>query len=253
MFFWESRQRAKMASSDNITIPYVSRIISSLSPTSALDVGIGMGKFGFIFREACEWCFLEECGTSVSKENWKAKLDGIEVCSEYVTPLQQYLYDKIYIGPAQEIAADLDDYDLIHLGDVIEHLEKSEGQRLLDTLFEKARLGVLIVTPVGEYDQEGVEGNPYEEHKSIWSPLDLHRFSYIWTRKAAKRQWVIFISRQRHWLGDPYMRRRTKAQHLRCQARWEKLKRVSRALFGAKGLEFLLRTKRRLEGWKAND
>jgi len=241
-----------MASSDNITIPYVSRIVSSLSPTSALDVGIGMGKFGFIFREACEW-LLEECGTRVSKENWKTKLDGIEVCSEYVTPLQQYLYDKIHIGPAQEIAADLDDYDLIHLGDVIEHFEKSEGQRLLDILFEKACLGVLIVTPAGEYEQEGLEDNPYEEHKSTWSPRDFRRFSCIWAKNVAKRQWVIFISRQRHWLGDPYVRRKTKAQHLHCQAQREKLKRVSRALFGAKGLEFLLGIKRRVEGWKCND
>ena len=179
-----------MPSSDNITLPYVSSIIRSLSPTSALDIGVGMGKFGFIFREACEWvpAVLEDNITQVSKENWQTRLDGLEICSKYITPLQEYLYDKIYIGAAQEIAVDMDVYDLIYMGDVIEHIEKSEAQKLLDILFEKVRFGILLVTPVGEYHQEGVEGNPYEAHRSVWRPADFRRFPFMWSRKVGKRQ-----------------------------------------------------------------
>jgi len=243
-----------MPTSENITIPYISRIISSLSLTSALDVGIGMGKFGFLFREACEWHrFLEDNINCFSKEKWKVRLDGIEVCSEYITPLQYYLYNTIYIGPVQEIANNLNPYDLIHMGDVIEHIDKSEGQRLLDILFEKARIGILIVTPVGEYEQKGVKGNPYEAHQSVWSPVDFRRFPCVWARKVARRQWIIFISRKEIRLGNPYARRRTKTQHLHKQARKEKYKHAIKAILGTKGFEFLLRTKRRLEGWKINN
>jgi len=240
-----------MPGSDNISIPYVSAILQSLRPSSALDVGIGMGKFGFIFREACEWSRIFEDSTAcISKENWHSRLDGVEVCPAYITPLQRYLYNEIFVGPAQEIVARLGHYDLVFLGDVIEHFEKSEGQRLLDILFEKARLGILVVTPVGEYKQDGIEGNPYEKHLSVWSPADLRRFPYIWACKAAKRQWVIFIACESHWLRDPNMRRMTKAWRLRSGMCRKRLKKIFRTLFGEKGLELLIKIKRRLEGVK---
>jgi hypothetical protein len=240
-----------MPCSDNISVPYVSRIVSSLSPHSALDIGIGMGKFGFIFREVCDWLHVVQNGVQrVSKEKWQSRLDGIEVCSEYITPLQEYLYDKIYIGPAQEIACKLGNYDLIHLGDVIEHFEKTEGQRLLDILFEKALLGVLIITPVGEYKQKGTKDNPYEEHKSVWSPADLRRFPCVWARKVAKRQWVMFVSRNKFWLPDPFASRKSDASLIKIDAWRQKLKKVVKSLFGERGLNLLLKIKRHHEGWR---
>ena len=242
-----------MPCSDYISAPYVSRIVGSLMPRSALDIGIGMGKFGFILREVCDWCHVLRDGVQrVSKEKWQSRLDGIEVCSGYITPLQEYLYDKIYIGPAQEIACKLGNYDLIFLGDVIEHFEKNEGQQLLDILFEKANLGVLIITPVGEYEQNGIEGNPYEKHRSAWSYEDLRRFPYVWARKVAKRQWIIFISREPYGFPNPYKRRLSKSRRLRSEQQREKIKQILRKIFGKSGLEFLIKTKRVFEGWKRN-
>jgi len=243
-----------MPSSSNITVPYVSAIINSLSPTSALDIGIGMGKFGFLFRESCEWAtiMLEGKITHVSKEHWHSRLDGIEVCSKYITPLQEYLYDKIHIGYAQEVAANLHDYDLIHMGDVIEHIEKSDAQKLLDILFQKARLGVLVITPVGEYHQEGVEGNPYEEHQSVWSPADFHRFPFVWSRKVGKSQWIIFISRKRYWLSDPIRNGGTQVHHMKINARKQRIKNICNLLVGEKGLNYMIRIKRYCEGWRGN-
>jgi hypothetical protein len=52
-----------MPFSDNIAIPYVSSILLSLRPNSALDVGVGMGKFGLFFREACDWAQVFQYGT----------------------------------------------------------------------------------------------------------------------------------------------------------------------------------------------
>jgi hypothetical protein len=39
-----------MPTSDNITVPYKSNIIDALAPNSALDIGVGMGRFGFFFE-----------------------------------------------------------------------------------------------------------------------------------------------------------------------------------------------------------
>lgn len=60
-------------------MPYVSAIIKSLHPKTGLDIGIAMGKYGFLFRGACEWVRVFESGTScVKKENWNSRLDGVE-------------------------------------------------------------------------------------------------------------------------------------------------------------------------------
>ena len=231
-----------MPTSSNITMPYVSTIMQSLHPKTALDIGIGMGKYGFLFREACEWIGVFESGIScVKKENWNSRLDGVEVCSDYITPLQRYLYDEIFIGLAEEVVPKLGQYDLIFLGDVIEHFEKSQGQKLLDILFEISRIGVLIVTPIGEYQQSGSEQNTYEEHKSVWSPADLRRFNYVWARKVFKRQWVMLVSRNKLCLPDPLAVQKS-------YARRQRLKKLVKLLFGKKGLDLLLKIKRYHKG-----
>jgi len=117
-----------MPISDNMNVPYISTVVGALSPMSALDIGIGMGKFAYILREKCEWTAWVEDVNCVKKENQRIRIDGIEVCPEYITPLQEFLYDKIHIGLAQDIIPTLGDFDLINMGDVSEHFDKSQGR-----------------------------------------------------------------------------------------------------------------------------
>ena len=190
-----------MPTSDNITVPVVSEIINIVSPESALDIGVGTGKFGFVFRDEREWKHACETGlTRMKRDHWRTRLDGVEVCPNYVTPLHKYLYDEVYIGLAQNVVPKLGFYDLIHMGDVIEHLSKSDGERMLDMLYDKARMGILIVTPVGEYHQRGTLENPYEEHKSVWGPRDLVRFPWRLSLRVGGRQWVMFICKSKELL-----------------------------------------------------
>lgn len=200
-----SRERKEFAmpTSDNITVPVVSEIVKVIAPESALDIGVGAGKFGFIFREEREWKT-----TSVPAEHWRTRLDGVEVCSGYITPLHKYLYDELYIGLAQEVVPTLGSYDLIYMGDVIEHLSKSEGRNLLEVLYDKAKMGILVVTPVGEYPQQGAVENPYQEHKSVWHPRDFARCPWRLYLKVGGRQWVIFISKSQELLRTVQHKRR---------------------------------------------
>jgi hypothetical protein len=201
-----------MPSSDNITVPIVSEIIKIVSPESALDIGVGMGKFGFLFREAREWRPAYTNGlTRIKKDCWRGRLDGIEVCPSYITPLHNYLYDEIHIGLAQNIVPRLGFYDLIHMGDVIEHLSKPDGLELLNVIYDKAKIGILVVTPVGEYPQQGTLENPYEEHKSVWGPRDLAKFPWKLSLKAGGRQWVIFISKSKELLSNVRREKRRRA------------------------------------------
>jgi hypothetical protein len=72
--------------------------------------------------------------------------------------------------------------DTIFLLDVIEHLEKEDGQRLLQRTYDLAKSQVVIFTPYGYMPQEPLEGkdhwgldvggNHLLAHKSGWYPED---------------------------------------------------------------------------------
>jgi hypothetical protein len=62
--------------------------------------------------------------------------------------------------------------------EVLEHLEKEDGQALLGAKEEIARLQVIVTTPVGSHEQHEYDGNPYQQHGHIWAPEELRRLGY---------------------------------------------------------------------------
>ncbi|MEZ8602572.1 methyltransferase domain-containing protein [Vibrio splendidus] len=72
--------------------------------------------------------------------------------------------------------------DSIFLIDVIEHLEKEEGEKVVIEMERVARLQIVLFTPLGfmpqhiehgEKDGWGLGGAEMQEHKSGWLPKDL--------------------------------------------------------------------------------
>lgn len=82
-------------------------------------------------------------------------------------------------------------FDSIFLLDVIEHLDKSKGFELINTLNKIARHQIIIFTPLGFVTQEhpdgkdawGLDGGKWQEHKSGWTPDD---FDDSWEFIACK-------------------------------------------------------------------
>ena len=139
----------------------IAQLVRRVQPRSVLDIGVGFGKFGVIFRE-----YLDILPGRYDKEDWLTRIDGVEVHTPYLTALHEYIYDNIYETDIWKFDWP-QDYDLVFMGDVIEHFEKSDAVELLKTLRTKL---VLISTPTG-VDKNGstYKGNCYEEHKHIWT------------------------------------------------------------------------------------
>lgn len=71
--------------------------------------------------------------------------------------------------------------DGILLLQVLEHLDKPEGEELLGRLEATASKVIVISTPNGFVAQGVIGGNPYQIHKSGWSPQELRRMGYrVW-------------------------------------------------------------------------
>jgi hypothetical protein len=145
--------------------------IIELQPQSILDIGVGFGSKGMLFREYTDvW--------SGNMFDRKVRIDGVEIFKEYVGDLQKEIYDNIYIGDIRTLINTIGDYDLIYMGDVIEHLEHEDGLELIEQLKRKCR-DLIIVTLVKVSEQGSVYGNENETHLSQWFLLDFDDFSVI--------------------------------------------------------------------------
>ncbi len=160
-----------MPSSTHHLLNHMIAEIIKTNPSSMLDIGVGYGKYGFLARE-----FLESHEDRVFPEQWKLKIEGIEIFKPYVDKFiwLNQIYDKIYIGDAYNIINKLGKYDIIILGDVIEHMKKQKGEKLLRKCIRKSKKCCLLSIPLGNWlHNKVVANNPYEEHKAIWRAKEL--------------------------------------------------------------------------------
>lgn len=163
-----------MGTSNWQNISYNIDIVRKLNPESILDVGVGFGRWGILFRE-----FLEIWENGKYDGNWDRVIEGIEIFPGYLKDYHKFFYDNIYNENALDfLRSTKKKYDLIHCGDIIEHFSKDEGLELIDLCLEKGKY-VMINIPIGKnWEQEATKENPYEEHKSTWYNKDFRKYKY---------------------------------------------------------------------------
>lgn len=158
-----------MPTSGSTQISTILQLAQNISPTSILDIGIGLGKYGFLCRE-----YLDVSNERLSRSEWTTTINGIEIFERYRNPVWGYYYDAVYIGDALTSLGDMANVDLVLLIDVIEHLPKDEGELLLRRCLSTGKY-VLFSTPRLYHEQDEVFGNAHEVHRSHWSTRDLKR------------------------------------------------------------------------------
>jgi SAM-dependent methyltransferase len=137
----------------------VRRLIGRVAPARALDVGAGEGKYGgFLAEEApqCERLGIERDAAHVARFGLESRYHRLvvgDVCAWWPRP------------PAEV-------FDLVILGNCLEHLPKSAGLDLLNALVYRCAWLVLVV---GEFrTQPVVDHVAPQPQVSVWSERDLH-------------------------------------------------------------------------------
>lgn len=150
--------------------------IVPLAPESVLDIGCGFGLWGFLCRE-----YLDVWNGRVQPEDWKIRIDGVELWEPYIQAHQRALYNEIHIGDVREVVSTLDEYDLVIAGDVIEHLDKPDALKVTQQLYALAKRAMLINIPLtGNWDHPEQHGNPGELHRSQWTEADFDAYPAIY-------------------------------------------------------------------------
>lgn len=154
-------------------ISEVVEIVRRAKPKSVLDIGIGFGKWGHLFRE-----YLDVMNGRVFKKEWQVRIDGVEIFEPYIMEHQQHIYSNIYLGDIVKVIDNLPGYDLIFTSDVIEHIEKDKAKELIGKIRNKCETFVAVV-PMGKVwlnSQGSLYGNDHEAHISDWYVEDFQPY-----------------------------------------------------------------------------
>jgi hypothetical protein len=147
-------------------IPAIIHLACAVQPLKILDVGIGMGAYGFLLRQ-----YLDIAREQLNSSQWRVRIDGIEVFEGYRNPVWDYAYDQVLIGDVRDIIPSMEPYDLILMADVLEHFDLPEARRLIAQSLKRARV-VIASTPNREHPQGAWAGNEAERHHCLLSAAD---------------------------------------------------------------------------------
>lgn len=170
------RESIPVPSSRHTIIPTIIHWVVQLDPQSILDVGTGFGKWGHLFREYTDIAQAAHQTSRYDRPQWKVRIDGIEGHAAYVTEMHKFLYNDLYQGNAVEILPTLGSYDVIFMGDIIEHFDKATGLKLLQNAVAKSNKAVIVSTPKFETHQGACFDNELERHRSLWTAADFRAF-----------------------------------------------------------------------------
>lgn len=136
-----------MGYSDPENKPWAKEKIIELNPKTILDVGAGQGVYLNLIREGL--------GNDVNVE-------AVEVWEPYVNQFDLVnRYNRVYLTDVRNMINF--NYDLVILGDILEHMSEQDAISLWDRISRSARYA-LISIPIIHYHQDAINGNPYEVH-----------------------------------------------------------------------------------------
>jgi len=92
-------------------------------------------------------------------------------------------------------------YDVVMALDLIEHLEKDMGIKLIFEMLKMARKRVIIFTPTQWTDNKAAVtdkkfwsyGNPYNEHKSLWTKAEFKKLGFLVLKHPYQKDYIIAV------------------------------------------------------------
>lgn len=131
-------------------------LVMGMKPQTILDVGAGYGKWGVLCTEYLKyWCGIEP------------EIDGVEVFKGYTSPAYG-AYRSVLNVDVMSLLKSFRNYDLVLAVDVIEHLTRQDGIKMLSSVDNH----YIVSTPNYWLPQGADFGNKHERHVSQWSRED---------------------------------------------------------------------------------
>lgn len=143
----------------------ISRVLHSISFSSVLDLGTGIGQWGALARTIGDLqCNRMQPGT------WQKLIHGVEIYEAYKNPTWD-LYNRVYIDDIRSYIQNIQlFYDIIIAIEVLEHIEKEDALKILHKL---KSMHTHLIFSYCNIEQGAWGGNDYEVHRSKWTHNDI--------------------------------------------------------------------------------
>lgn len=143
--------------------PFVSYFTPIVLTGTILDLGCGKGINGFLIR--------------LSRYLQNARLVGLDINDEYINFCKKYsIYDKMIKKSLPKIPFKNKSINLVICTEVIEHLTKKDGLKLLDEIDRVCKGRVILTTPNIFF--KTMPGDPDDKHLSLWTIKDFKMRGY---------------------------------------------------------------------------
>ena len=131
----------------------------------------------------CETVLELGCGSGspVLRAGYGPKTTAMEIYPSYVAQHNAKKDYKIcFVNDILKWQYPAKQYDAVVAFDVLEHLDKQaiDNFDLFDKMERCARKKVILFTPNGFTENDEVDGDPYQKHKSAWEPSDFTKRGY---------------------------------------------------------------------------
>lgn len=143
--------------------PFISSFTPELKGKKIVDCGCGKGLNGYLMR--------------VTRDLKGSTLIGIDVNDYFLNFCRTHkIYDKLIKHYLPTLPLPDKSVDFLICTEVIEHLQKKEGKKLLEEIDRICRGRSLVTTPNIFFETE--PGEKEDAHHSLWSPEDFKKLGY---------------------------------------------------------------------------
>lgn len=156
------------------------------NPNTILDLGCGDGSLIEFLSKGEDW-----------------QIAGIDIHKEAIeSARKRYVYFKLITGDLLKTIQNNNfksKFDVIFFSQVIEHLTRKEGERILEEIEKLAKKRIVVGTPRGFMEQpHELDGNSHQVHRSGWNIEDFTSrgyrvygvgFSLIWSHYGSERSY----------------------------------------------------------------
>jgi len=145
--------------------------------------------FSFYYKDLdfhlrdCKTVLDVACGRNSPIKNCKEDFvsTGVDIFEPYLIESKEKGIHKDYIvADIMELEKVIPSksFDAVIALDLIEHLEKEDGFKLIEMMTKIAKKKIIIFTPNGFQPQRAFDDNPWQEHKSGWYVEDFDALKF---------------------------------------------------------------------------
>lgn len=104
---------------------------------------------------------------------------GVDIWPPYVEESRKKgLHNTYLVEDIREVDFAAGSFDAVYASEVLEHLVKSDGEKLLGRMMSWAKKKVIITTPNGYFPQPMSDGNSHQAHLSGWTIDELRQYGF---------------------------------------------------------------------------